>query len=344
MLQDLSGPAASVGVPIRDGFQIGLDAINKAGGVNGRQLTLIALDDKSDPTADPGLVRQLLAGNASIIVASSTSSCATAAIAAAKQQGVPFLVSPAKDPSFSTPTQKGIFQPQTAYGDISAAVTFFKSRNYTRVAVLRDTTANGQYGLSALQAAIAGTGINVVSEQSHAVGVSDLTPQALQLKQSNPDIVYLYDFPGSGLTLLTALQRINWQPKILGIQSFSTAGFLSSAKGSAAGMYVEDIIDYDRSDVQSFFTKYRAQGHPALDAFAPVGYDDAQLIAKALQNAKGDPAKISEGFESISSYQGLVGVKGTAYTFTADRHRGLDKPYEIVKQIGSDGSLTKVGS
>ncbi len=45
----LSGPAATSGNPVRIGAQVAVEAINKAGGVNGRPLELSVFDQRADP-------------------------------------------------------------------------------------------------------------------------------------------------------------------------------------------------------------------------------------------------------------------------------------------------------
>jgi ABC-type branched-subunit amino acid transport system substrate-binding protein len=56
----LSGPAANLGNQMREGVQAALDRANRAGGVNGRLLHLIALDDGYEPVRTAPNMRRLL--------------------------------------------------------------------------------------------------------------------------------------------------------------------------------------------------------------------------------------------------------------------------------------------
>src|ERR1700761_177014 len=46
---DLSGPVASIGVPVREGQDMAIQAANDAGGVNGRKIRIIYADSGYDP-------------------------------------------------------------------------------------------------------------------------------------------------------------------------------------------------------------------------------------------------------------------------------------------------------
>ncbi|MEI6236816.1 MAG: ABC transporter substrate-binding protein [Planctomycetota bacterium] len=56
----LSGPAQTLGLDMRKGVLTGFERINRAGGINGRRLRLIALDDGYEPSRTAPNMRQLV--------------------------------------------------------------------------------------------------------------------------------------------------------------------------------------------------------------------------------------------------------------------------------------------
>src|SRR3984885_428233 len=62
MLNSLSGYAANMGLGGRDGLMLAVDEINKRGGVHGRMLKIIPLNDESDAAKGVPLAVNLIEG------------------------------------------------------------------------------------------------------------------------------------------------------------------------------------------------------------------------------------------------------------------------------------------
>ena len=76
----LSGRNGDLGTAGRDGALLAVDAINAAGGVNGRKIELVIKDDKSDPEQGKLVVGELVKVGVSAIVGPMTSSLAEAMV------------------------------------------------------------------------------------------------------------------------------------------------------------------------------------------------------------------------------------------------------------------------
>jgi branched-chain amino acid transport system substrate-binding protein len=57
---ELTGRVSSLGVPVKRGLEIATDAINAAGGINGRKLKPIYYDNESDPAKAVILTKRLI--------------------------------------------------------------------------------------------------------------------------------------------------------------------------------------------------------------------------------------------------------------------------------------------
>lgn len=92
MATALSGPAADLGLNMRAGVQAALDEINRAGGIRGRKLELIALDDGYEPTRTAPQMRRLIDEHRVVAVVGNVGTpTAVAAIPIANETKTPFF-------------------------------------------------------------------------------------------------------------------------------------------------------------------------------------------------------------------------------------------------------------
>jgi len=88
----LEGPAASLGLGMREGLNAAFGEVNRAGGVKGRKLELVARDDGYEPKKSIEVTRQLLEQDkvfALVGPVGTPTSAATQPIAS--EAGVPFI-------------------------------------------------------------------------------------------------------------------------------------------------------------------------------------------------------------------------------------------------------------
>lgn len=89
----LSGSVADLGEAGRNGAQIAVEEVNRAGGVNGRQVELIVRDDAQNPERAIAATSELIALHVEGIVGPMTSAMAEVALPLAQRSGI-VLVSP----------------------------------------------------------------------------------------------------------------------------------------------------------------------------------------------------------------------------------------------------------
>jgi ABC-type branched-subunit amino acid transport system substrate-binding protein len=63
MAAPLSGPSKDLGREMKMGIEVAFNTVNEAGGVNGRKLTLIAMDDEYEPSRTTGVMKELYEKN-----------------------------------------------------------------------------------------------------------------------------------------------------------------------------------------------------------------------------------------------------------------------------------------
>ena len=86
-----SGPAGVFGVDMRDGFKMGVDAINAKGGVVGRKIEFVSRDEKFKPDIALSMAKELVMKEKVDILMGTISSASALAISDfAKKEKIPF--------------------------------------------------------------------------------------------------------------------------------------------------------------------------------------------------------------------------------------------------------------
>lgn len=305
----LSGPSAQLGLDYRRGALAWFEAVNREGGIHGRKIKLISLDDKYEPPQTLINTRQLLKRNDLLAlfgyVGTPTTKVALPLIEAAK---VP-LVAPMTGASLlRRPELRMVFNMRTSYRqEIAAMVDELVRDAHHRIAIVYQDDAFGQDGLDGALAALNSHGlkplvITTVQRNSDQVG------KALDdLMAVNPNGIVLVSAYVSSAALSTALRDRGSKAQIMNVSFVGTQALQKAMPvGEANGIGVAQVVpfpwnrwipvvaDYQRclrlSDKASGF------GFTSFE-----GYLAARMITEGLERAGKNPTRQSlvQALESI---------------------------------------------
>ncbi len=305
----LSGPSAQLGLDYRRGALAWFEAVNREGGIHGRKIKLISLDDKYEPPQTLINTRQLLKRNDLLAlfgyVGTPTTKVALPLIEAAK---VP-LVAPMTGASLlRRPELRMVFNMRTSYRqEIAAMVDELVRDAHHRIAIVYQDDAFGQDGLDGALAALNSHGLKplvITTVQRN----SDQVRKALNdLMAVNPNGIVLVSAYVSSAALSTALRDRGSKAQIMNVSFVGTQALQKTMPvGEANGIGVAQVVpfpwnrwipvvaDYQRclrlSDKASGF------GFTSFE-----GYLAARMITEGLERAGKNPSRQSlvQALESI---------------------------------------------
>lgn len=133
----LTGPGASTVAGAAEGLRLYIDRLNKAGGVNGRQISLIVQDDQGEPSKAAANAKKLLTqDNVSLLINTSLSSTFAPMIAEAQRAGVPLLFAGSVCPSEVYPPANAFLFCTTSFSaahDARATIDFIKEKSGSKI-------------------------------------------------------------------------------------------------------------------------------------------------------------------------------------------------------------------
>jgi branched-chain amino acid transport system substrate-binding protein len=325
----LTGDFSADGQAFQRGYNLWASDVNKAGGILGRQVKFIYLDDKSDPTQGSTNVQQLISSDHVDMLFGPFSSLITGPTASvAARYGYAMIEGAGGAPAvFNTPSNKArhnVFDVSYPIVDQYDPLTaWIKSLP----AGQRPTTAaypivNNPFTIPPEQRAqgqLEAAGVKTVYSKVLPEELPNATSDANQVAASGAQAVLLgtVDVP-TVAAFMKAFQQQHYNPKILAATAGPDQGaaFLKAVgKANATGVMTANgwYGGYDnpqsRKMVQEYIAKYG--GSPSdINSDVAEGYSVGQVAAQAIHATGGtNQAKIIQYLHSdvtLSSVQGPV--------------------------------------
>ncbi|MBS1182752.1 MAG: extracellular ligand-binding receptor [Proteobacteria bacterium] len=316
---NLTGGQASLDGPAKNGAQMAIDAINAAGGVNGRPLELVVYDGKTDPAIITSLASQLInSDKVSAVIGFSDSDPVLALGPTAQKAGVPFVAVGATSPKL--PDQIGDHMFLACFGDntqaavgASFAITELKAKT---TYVLEDTANEYATLLSKyFRETFEQLGGTVLGRDTYKTDDKSFAAQITKIKASaqKPDFIYVAATPDTIGLIVRQIRQAGLKQPIVGGDGYDTPLLLEVAGAAANNVYYTThsfITETSTGAIKTFYDAYKtAYGTAPENAFAALGYDAAMLVADAIKRAgSDDPAKITTALAETKDLPGIAGA------------------------------------
>jgi branched-chain amino acid transport system substrate-binding protein len=248
-----SGPASAYGV-IGKTEEAYFKKINAEGGINGRKITFISLDDGYAPPKAVENVRRLVEGDEVALVFNVLGTPLNMAVRPyLNQKKVPTLFIAAGATDFNNPAKfpwtMG-WQPNLQAEASFYAAHLVKTRPNAKVAVLYQNDDFGKDLLHGLTAALGDKAkAMIVDSQNFQATDPTVDSQLITLKGSGADTLFLFTYAKQAAQAITTLDNLKWKPEIylhLGAASvgatFKPAG-LERSKGIMTAGFMKDVTD-----------------------------------------------------------------------------------------------------
>ena len=319
MVVPVTGPAAESGKYAQAGAKIALDRINKAGGVLGKQVEIIAEDDQ---TTNPGAVLAFskLASQPDIVafLGSIRSTQNHAMAPDILKTGKPVCFG-GTDPALTKLGNPWLirFRPNDSYSGRVIAAYGSTTLGKKKWAVVHSTDAFGTGGAKALTAALDGVGGSVAIDQGYANQSQDFTPVVLAIKSSGAEIIGSYFTFDNDLAIFARqLRQLGVTIPWVGSPSTIDVGALKLAGPALYGTFgVADFAADSSPEAREFANAYKAATGLEADNYSSWTYDALSVLCASINKAGStDPGKIREAMLATKGYKGAEGE----YNFDAN--------------------------
>ncbi len=298
-----TGDLAAIGQQMSGSVPLLVETVNACEGVNGQPVTLVEVDDQTDPRAGAaGMTKLATLDKVAGVVGSFASSVSTAAVSVAVPNQVMMISPGSTSPVFTEKAQKGDFKSfwaRTAPPDTYQALALAQLANQKGFKRVSTVVINNDYGVGFEKAFVetfeklGGTVINKDQPVRYDPKAQTFDTEAAAAFAGKPDavIAVLYAETGS-LLLKTAYQ----QGLTDGVQIMLTDGvkaptFPDQVGKSADGKYllagaVGTVPGSDGKALADFNKLWQAKKGSSPGEYAPQAWDAAALLVLAAQAAQ----------------------------------------------------------
>ncbi|HEV3104051.1 MAG TPA: ABC transporter substrate-binding protein [Candidatus Dormibacteraeota bacterium] len=346
----ITGAGGVYGPQSRDGMNLAVDQINKAGGVNGATIALTVKDDASDKAQSATVAQTMIQSDQDLALLGPTlSNSAVAVHPLAESLKIPILavsttgINIVPNCNFPNTTPcKYVFR--DSLGEETAIPDNIKSyatdgHPSTGVLLVAQDDKFSSDGGKIVQDTVSTYNINLLKTIKFNKAEADLSPYVTQAVQLHPDVIFITSLGGIPAKIMTEARKQGWQGQFLGGNGFNTATVSKNAGAaglgarSASAWYLGNSFPSNAEFVTAFKAAY---GHDP-DQFAAQGFAAIKIIADAAKRANLTFSDLPGDRDKLRSAMETVNIQTPLGPFQFTSNHDVKQTVWIIKMDGSGG-------
>ncbi|THJ33042.1 high-affinity branched-chain amino acid ABC transporter substrate-binding protein [Lampropedia aestuarii] len=296
--QPMTGPNKQYGDQIQAGALTAIDTINAAGGVNGRMLEAVLIDDGCEPKQSVPAANQVVRSGAKFAVAHACSGTTIPAVPIYEDEQIVAITPGATNPAVTDTIKPHFFFRTIGRDDQQgpfAAKYIANTIKPKSVAVLHDKQTYGAGVATQVRDSLLKEGVNVSLFESINVGDSDYSAIITKLKSQAPDLIYFGGYhPELGLLLRQAREQ-GLKVQFMAPEGTANQDLVAIAGPAIEGLLVTLPADFTKRPENANIVKAFQDAKRDPDgAFQMPAYTAVELIAAAIKAVGDDPVKVAD--------------------------------------------------
>lgn len=341
---ELTGSVAAYGNAEKNGINLAVEQINKAGGVDGKKIEVITKDNKSENAeASTAATNLAVQSQVNAMIGPATSGAVAAASLNAQKTGVPLLTPSGTQDDLTIDkdgVKKYIFRTtfQDSFQGQVLAQYAYQNLNAKKVVLYYDNSSDYAKGIAEeFQRVYPG---EIVTVATFASGDKDFQSALTKFKDLDYDAIVMPGYYTETAIITKQARDMGIEVPILGPDGFNDDSFGDLA-GVANTHDVYYVSGYSTKTALSdkaaqFIEAYKKKYGSEPNMFAALAYDSVYMIAEAAKGAK-TSIDIADNLAKLSQFDGVTG------TMTIDKDHNPIKTALMVKmENGAEASAEAV--
>lgn len=337
------GPAAALGLGMREGILASFNEANATGGVNGRRLELVSYDDGYEPEKAIANTKRLIDENGVFaLVGEVGTPTSNAAQPITTEAGVPFI-GPFTGAAFlRNPSLGNVINIRGSYDQETEAWIEHLTTDLgvSRIAILYQDDTFGRAGLSGVSKAMERRGMKLVAEGTFERNTTAVKTALLAIRKGDPEAVVMIGTYKPCAEFIKLARRLKLNAVFVNISFVGANALAKELGGDGKGVVVTQVVPFPGDMSLPLVARYqkaiKAANPDAQIGFVSLeGYMVGRLVIEALGKVNGPVTRV--GLLSTIKEVGTFDLGGITLSYGQDDNQGMDQVFLTV--IQADGSF-----
>lgn len=339
----LEGPAAALGTGMRQGLMAAFEEANRAGGINGRSISLTSMDDGYEPDRSVTQTRSVIdSGDYLALVGPVGTPTTKATQPIATEANMP-MIAPFTGAGFlrDSALQNVVNVRATYDAETQAWVDYLvDDLGLTDIAILFQDDGFGRVGLAGVEKALEARGMSLVAEGSYTRNTVAVKSALLDIRKAKPQAIVMVGAYKPLAEFIKLSRKMKMDPTFVTISFVGSKALAAELGADGDGVIVSQVVPQPWDTNLAIVAEYQA-ALSALEASAEPGfvslegYVAGRLVIEGLRKAGADLTR--DSFMTAMNTLGTVDLGGMTLTFGPGDNQGSDDVF--LTRILSDGTF-----
>jgi ABC-type branched-subunit amino acid transport system substrate-binding protein len=320
----LSGPAEELGKEMKAGAEAYFDAVNKSGGINGRKIKLVSLDDGYEPERAAANTKTLINENKVLAlfgyVGTPTSNASLPIFTEAK---VPFIGAFTGAQSLRDPYNRYIFNVRASYFDETEAIVgHLVQQGIKNIGVFYQNDAYGKAGLAGVERALKKRNLEIAITATVERNTVDVSKAVEALAKSKTGAVIMISAYKSCAAFIKEMKRVGALQQYWNVSFVGSRALSNELGDDGRGVQISQVVPFPWQDSIPIVREYQKRiGGAQKTSFTSLeGYIAAKVLVEGMRRAGKNLNRESlvDGLAGL----GKVDLGGFTVHYAADNHNG----------------------
>ena len=338
----LSGPLKVYGESKRDGGDAYIAKLNAAGGINGKKIEVVTLDDAYLPANLVTNLKKLAAENQPVaflgIFGVPTSAAALPVLA---ELQIPAVGLTSGTEAMRKPFNRYAFPVRASYADEARKlVSHANTIGITKISVIYMDNPFGAGLNTALADAAKAGGLTLKSLKLDVAG-TNTAAVAAQANADQPQAIFLASLSALAAQTFSELKKAGYRGSMYGFSPLDTTVFTKLLGAEAKGLGISQVFPIPSGVRVKLVAEYvkavKDLGRGSPSFYGLEAYVEAKVLAEGLRRAgsKPTPQSLVKALESLKEFD----AGGYFVTYTPEFHQGGN--FVEITVINSNGDVTR---